>query len=102
MGSLEKLKHLVNQVYPEQAKREGWPVCENHCFLRIIYDNLFEDCWYRHLDRKQPVISQLSADQLKKALEIAESLPRKINLLNNKSIRFRRIYRLGNPLPFRA
>ena len=102
MGSIEKLKHLVNKVYPEQAKREGWPVFENHCFLRIVYDNLFEDCWYKHLDRKKPVLNQLSADQLKKALEIAESLPSKIHVLNNKSIRFRRIYRQDSLLPSHA
>ena len=89
----KEIYHLVNEVYPKQAKLNNWPVCENHCFLRIIYDNIFNDCWYKHLDKNKTVLDQLDNIQLLRALRYARMLSRKINFLNQRSLGFRKIYR---------
>ena len=83
---------LINDRLPELAKREPMPVRFNHCFARIVLDNLFEDCWYNHLSRKQPAYKQLSAGQLEKAIAIAQSMldtPDLAHSLNNNSLRWR-------------
>ncbi len=44
---------LTNKVLPQIAKERQFPVRYNHCFGRIILDNLFGCCWYEVLERKQ-------------------------------------------------
>lgn len=51
---LEEYKHLTNDVLPAEARKHTgtatrWPIRLNHCFQRIILDNLFQDVWYPHL-----------------------------------------------------
>ena len=87
-----KYLDLINDRLPELAKRVSMPVRFNHCFARIVLDNLFEDCWYNHLSRKQPAYKQLSVEQLKKAIAIAQSMiddPDLTQSLNNNSLRWR-------------
>lgn len=83
---------LINQQLPELAKQTAMPVRFNHCFARIVLDNLFEGCWYEHLSRKQPAYKQLNAAQLTKAIAIATTLlntPEAANQLNQNSLRWR-------------
>ena len=96
--SLEQLRakylELVNQELPAQAKKRDFPVRFNHCFARIILDNLFERCWYEALDRKQgAAYKQLSDAELKKAIAIAEAIvinsDSYIQQLNQNSLRWR-------------
>ena len=68
------------------------PVRFNHCFARIVLDNLFEDCWYNQLSRKQPAYKQLNETQLKQAIAIAQSMinrPEIARELNNNSLQWR-------------
>ncbi|WP_036483597.1 hypothetical protein [Myxosarcina sp. GI1] len=85
---------LVNQELPAQAKQRDFPVRFNHCFARIILDNLFNRCWYEVIDRKRgAAYQQLSAEQLKQAIEIAEAIIHRpdsyIDQLNRNSLRWR-------------
>ena len=83
---------LINHRLPELAKQGSMPVRFNHCFARIVLDNLFEDCWYNRLSRKQPAYKQLSAAQLERAVAIAQSMvddPSIARVLNNNSLRWR-------------
>ena len=85
---------LVNQKLPELAKQRQFPVRFNHCFARIILDNLFGCCWYEALDRKQgAAYKQLSAEQLQQAISIAEAIADRpdtyIEELNQNSLRWR-------------
>ncbi len=59
-------KTLINDSLPGKYV---YPVKHNHCFNRIILDWLFNDCWYKHLDRRQTAISQLNESQLKAAIK---------------------------------
>ncbi len=85
---------LINQVLPQIAKERGFPVKFNHCFGRIILDNLFGCCWYEVLDRKQgAAYKQLTEEQLKKAIALAEAMIAQPNeyivQLNHNSLRWR-------------
>ncbi len=88
--------NLINQQLPELAKQTPMPVRFNHCFARIVLDNLFEDCWYNHLSRKQPAYKQLGEAQMRKAIAIAQSIvnhPERIEQLNQNSLRWRGKFR---------
>lgn len=66
---------LTNHVLPELAASRNFPVRHNHCFQRIILDNLFDCCWYEVLERKQaPAYQQLTEDQLEQAIAIANRI----------------------------
>ncbi len=63
---------LTNQTLPQLAATRRFPVRFNHCFQRIILDNLFGCCWYDVLDRKQgPAYLQLNQTQLEQAIDLA-------------------------------
>ena len=96
MKSLEALRSeyldLVNHQLPELAKQVSMPVRFNHCFARIILDNLFEGCWYHYLSKKQPAYKQLDEQQLKEAIAIARAMiinPDSAKTLNNNSLQWR-------------
>ncbi|AFY59112.1 hypothetical protein Riv7116_6796 [Rivularia sp. PCC 7116] len=77
--SLEKLRQeylqLTNEVLPNLAKQRQFPVRFNHCFQRIILDNLFGCCWYDVLDKRQgAAYQQLNKAQLEKAISLAKAI----------------------------
>lgn len=85
---------MVNQKLPDQAKHRNFPVFLNHCFGRIILDNLFGRCWYEVLDKKRgPAYRQLSEEQLEMALAIARAIIENpdayIRELDRQSLRWR-------------
>lgn len=82
------------QVLPRLAEERQFPVRYNHCFGRIVLDNLFGCCWYEVLSRKNgPAYKQLNQEKLKRAIEIAEAIiaepEEHIALLNQNSSRWR-------------
>lgn len=88
----EQYLDLVNHQLPAKAQQTAMPVRFNHCFARIVLDNLFGDCWYRHLSRQQPAYKQLDEAQLKQAIALAQSMlrsPKTAELLNQNSLRWR-------------
>ena len=90
----QRYLELVNKELPTLAKQRQFPVRFNHCFARIILDNLFDRCWYEALDRKQgAAYTQLSSEQLQKAIAIAQSIINSpdahIQELNQNSLRWR-------------
>lgn len=89
-----KYLELVNKKLPTQAKQRNFPVRFNHCFARIILDNLFQRCWYEAIDRqKGAAYKQLSVEQLQRAIELAEAIidnpDTYIQQLNHNSLRWR-------------
>ncbi len=86
---------LTNEILPPIAVNQNWPVQENHCFQRIILDHLFQDCWYKHLDRKStPAYRQLDNLQLGTALYLAYQMQYNdrhwLTWLNQCSLDFRK------------
>ena len=90
----EEYLHLTNEVLPSLAKQRKFPVRFNHCFQRIILDNLFGCCWYDALDkRKGSAYKQLNKNQLEAAIYLAKKIISQpdtyIEELNNNSLRWR-------------
>lgn len=82
LTNMDRLTHLrsqylelTNHVLPELAISRNFSVRYNHCFQRIILDNLFNCCWYEILKRKQEsAYKQLTEDQLEQAIAIANRI----------------------------
>ncbi|MGG6281837.1 hypothetical protein ACQ4M3_09725 [Leptolyngbya sp. AN03gr2] len=66
---------LVCVELPNAARFDPrFPVREDHCFMRVVLDNLFGGYWQDFLNSKKSAYKQLSDDQLVRAISIAESL----------------------------
>ncbi|QKG94202.1 hypothetical protein HPS36_14960 (plasmid) [Halorubrum salinarum] len=64
----------VNEELPARAQRSGdWPIRHDHCFGRVVLDNLFGDEWYGHVDGR-PAYRHLSRDELRAAIDIADRM----------------------------
>jgi hypothetical protein len=64
----------VTETLPQQARARGdWPICQDHCFSRVVLDNVFEDEWYDHVDGR-PAYEHLSVAELTQAIEIADRM----------------------------
>ncbi len=62
----------IHHQLPEQA-RDGWPIRRDHCFGRVVLDNLFTDVWYSHVDGR-PAYEHLTPAELRDAIEIADRM----------------------------
>ncbi|MBD2462449.1 hypothetical protein H6G89_15485 [Oscillatoria sp. FACHB-1407] len=79
MDRLTQLRHqyleLTNHVLPNLATSRHFPIRENHCFQRIILDNLFGCCWYDVLERtREAAYKQLTEEQLEEAIALANAI----------------------------
>lgn len=70
----DKYLELTRVTLPAHAKAEGWSLKEDHCFMRVVLDQLFEDCWYNHLDKRLVAYKQLNESQLEVAVGLATAL----------------------------
>ena len=70
----DRYLELTRVELPAVARRRGWIVTEDHCFMRIVLDRLFGDCWYNHLDRRLTAYKQLGDEQLRECIAMAEQL----------------------------
>jgi hypothetical protein len=104
MNHLEQLRHqylkLTNCVLPELAQNRSFPVQHNHCFQRIILDNLFGCCWYEALSVQQkPAYKQLTEAQLEQAIALAKAIIAQpdvyLHQLNQNSLSWRKKLRKG-------
>lgn len=83
---------LTKEVMPRMA-REGSvsrPVVNDHCFQRIVLDNVCGGPWFEHLAR--PAYKHLFKDQAVHAINLCEAIiANRVDLyeLNNKSLIWR-------------
>jgi hypothetical protein len=89
----EEYTQKVNETLPETAQQsEGWPIHLDHCFGRVVLDNLFQDEWYDYVDGR-PAYKNLTRDQLADAIEIADKLLEEgkpvVDELNENSLQWR-------------
>ncbi len=86
-------RRKVTEQLPAQAQQcDGWPIHPNHCFGRVVLDNLFEDEWYDHVDGR-PAYKHLSKPELQEAIAIADRMLTEgqpaVEELNNRSLQWR-------------
>ena len=65
--------HLTKEVLPSLAKndRTNWPVSEDHCFQRIVLDNVCGGVCYEHMNR--PAYRHLTSGQGERAVELCKN-----------------------------
>ena len=65
---------LTKEVMPKMARDNvfEWPVQTDHCFQRIVLDNICNGSWYELLER--PAYKHLSLDQALKAVKLCEDI----------------------------
>lgn len=84
---------LTREILPVRARREAWVVTADHCFQRIVLDNVVGDAWRNQLTGKGPAYRQLSDQQLKRAVELATQIEQKgdslLRELNQNSLSWR-------------
>ncbi len=89
------LRHLANEVFPAAARSGAYPIHLNHCFLRVVYDAVFEARWDTVLPKgRKPVVDRLAPKQLARAIEVGEGIiadPQLCKALNAKSLSYRRL-----------
>ena len=83
---------FAKKVMPSMAtdKQLNWPVKYDHCFQRIVLDNICNGCWYDHL--KRPAYKHLSNSQALKAIKLCEDIisgNADLNALNRQSLIWR-------------
>lgn len=83
---------LTKQVMPQMARDPtiNWPVRNDHCFQRIVLDNVCGGPWFDHLAR--PAYKNLSSDQAVRAIRLCEAIiagHANLHDLNNKSLVWR-------------
>lgn len=89
----DKYIELTKVTLPAKARAGGWSLTEDHCFMRVILDQLFEGCWYDHLDRRLVAYKQLNERQLQIAIGLGEAILDQgeslLNVWNRQSLAWR-------------
>ncbi|OYR54847.1 hypothetical protein DJ71_27135 [Halorubrum sp. E3] len=93
----ERYRRVVETELPQEARSQGsWPIEDDHCFARVVLDNLYQDRWDAHIE-KRPAYKQLSPSELRDAIRIAEQLLETgaplVDELNQRSLEWRREHR---------
>ena len=101
----DRYLHLTRHALPAAARTSAaagdpWPVHFDHCFMRIVLDNLFGCRWDTVLNRRLgPAYRQLSTGQLAAGIALAESMltrgANRVRELNDRSL----LLRTGDPSP---
>ena len=87
-----ELMDLANRQFPAAARAWNYPIRLNHCFLRVVYDHLFEKKWQEALDGKKPAYRQLDETQLRRAIAIGHEVMadrERCEIMNERSLRWR-------------
>jgi len=66
--------NLTKNVLPSLAKdgSRTWPVVDEHCFQRIVLDNICGGVWYEFIDR--PACKNLTMEQVVAAVQLCEAI----------------------------
>ena len=83
--------HLTRVLLPDAAEARAWPVRLDHCFQRILLDNVFEGRWYDHVPRR-PAYRHCDEAALVRAITLAETVlagAADLHELNRRSLGWR-------------
>lgn len=62
----------VGEELPARAT-DDWPIRADHCFARVVLDNVFGGPWYDHVTGR-PAYERLSVAELEAAIDIADEM----------------------------
>lgn len=89
-----EFRHKVFEVLPSKASSsdQDWPVHEDHCFARIVLDNVFGGVWYDFVESR-PAYKNMSVSELRTGINIADDIIRRGSEVacgyNEKSLKWR-------------
>ena len=90
---------LVRDELPSAGRHGRWVLAQDHCFGRVLLDNVLGRCWYDVLAKRRPAYRPLRAEQLRAAVELGEALLAQgdpmLRELNEKSLQWRGKLRSG-------
>ena len=92
---LEEYRRLVRVELPAAARAGRWTLRLDHCFARVILDEVFGGCWYDHLERGKgrSAEKQLDARQLQHAIQLGRGMltngEAEVRRLNAQSLAWR-------------
>ena len=83
---------LTKEIMPHLARtsHRHWPVCNDHCFQRIVLDAVCGGVWYDHLLR--PAYKNLTCDQAANAVDLCNDIisgDSDLEVLNRQSLKWR-------------
>ena len=85
-------RRRITEELPRAARRADWHIQEDHCFARVVLDNVFGDAWYDHVNGR-PVYEHLSPAELTVAVDLADRMLEAgrpaVEALNRNSLRWR-------------
>jgi len=64
----KEIDFLAKRALPRLAKERQWPVHLDHCFKRILFDNVLGCKWSEKV--KAPFCNNATADQMQKVVEL--------------------------------
>ncbi len=78
LNNLEEFLHYAKNVLPSIAsiKRNAWPIHHDHCFIRVILDNIVGCAWYEVIP--SPASKNLTDEQASAALNLARQIATEI------------------------
>lgn len=93
-SSITHYIHLTKNIMPELAisTKLHWPVCNDHCFQRIILDNICGGIWYKKIAR--PAYLNMSKIQAQQAVMLCDQIINEeidLNMLNQRSLGWRSV-----------
>ncbi|MEO0531853.1 MAG: hypothetical protein AAF266_14955, partial [Planctomycetota bacterium] len=63
---------LTRELLPREALRRDWRLREDHCFMRVLLDDVCQGPWRQVLDPRLVAYKQLTNAQLRHTIAIAE------------------------------
>ncbi|WP_394221242.1 hypothetical protein [Alteromonas gracilis] len=91
--NVNELLHYAKTVLPSIAKgkKQAWPIHHDHCFMRVILDNICKCAWYDLIP--SPAYKHLTPEQAGAALSLAKQIASEsvsIHTLNERSKHWRK------------
>lgn len=88
---VQKIRHMAEQRLPALAEHDDrYPVCLDHCFKRIAFDQAVGARWDAAVER--PFYRHATDRQLRRAVRALHQMaerPRRAVTLNRQSLRYR-------------
>lgn len=91
--NLQEFLHYAKNVLPSIAstKKNTWPIRHDHCFIRVILDNICNCAWYDSIP--SPAYKNLTDEQACAALNLAKQIANEsvsLYALNQRSKQWRK------------
>lgn len=72
MDDVARYLDLTRRALPERARAQRWPLRFDHCFQRVVLDEVADGVWYDRIAR--PAYRNLTREQARAAADLAQRL----------------------------